>query len=120
MELSQIFFPAVDHHLLMRRRFVAELAVVTGDSELLNQTELAEQFRLAENDFGKNLLVKQVQAPRPEPDQIDQKDREDDYRQENDGKEPLQNSFKHGMGMEPVNSRLVKLKKDSRYRQRQM
>ena len=79
MELRKIFFPTVDHQLLVRWRFVAELAVVTGDAELLNQTELRQQFRLAENDFGKNLFVEEIQASRPEPDQINQKNRKYDY-----------------------------------------
>ncbi len=94
----------------MRRRFVAQLSVVTGDPELLNQAKLGQQFRFTENDFGKNLFVKQVQTPRPKPDQVDQKNRERDYRQEEDGKEPLQNALKHGIDMEPRNPRPVKSK----------
>ena len=40
MELIEILFPAVDLHLLMRRRFVAQFSIVTPDSELLDQAEL--------------------------------------------------------------------------------
>ncbi len=40
VQLLEIFLPAVDLHLLMGRRFVAQLAVVTGKTELLDQSEL--------------------------------------------------------------------------------
>src|SRR5947209_2973172 len=95
MELSQILFPAVDLHLLMRGRFVAQFSIVTPDSELLDQAELRQQLRLAENDFGENLVVEQIQTPRPEPNQIDQKNREYDDDEQKDGKEPFQDAFKH-------------------------
>src|ERR1700730_10585533 len=95
----------------MRRRFVAQLSVVTSDSELLNQTELGQQLRFAENDFGKDLVVKKIQTPGAEPDQIDQENREDDYAEEDDRKEPLQNALKHGIDMEPLNPLRVKSKR---------
>src|SRR6266436_7052473 len=102
MELTQIFFPAIDHHLLMRRRFVVQLAVVTGDPELLNQSELGQQLRFAENNFGKNLVVEKIQAPGTKPNQVDQKNRERDDREENDRKEPLQNALKHRSTCSPL------------------
>src|SRR6266436_5078547 len=108
MELTQIFFPAIDHHLLMRRRFVVQLAVVTGDPELLDQSELGQQLRFAENDFGKNLVVKKIQTPGPEPDQVDQENCERDDREQDDAAKPFQNSFKHAIDMEPLNLRWVK------------
>ncbi len=80
----------------MRRRFVAQLAVVTGDSELLDQPKLREQLRFAENRFGKNFLVKKIEAPWPEPDQIDQEDGDENNGNEDDSSQPLQDSFKHG------------------------
>ena len=36
VQLPEILFPPVENHLLMRRRRVIELAVVTGDPELLD------------------------------------------------------------------------------------
>ena len=82
--------------LLMRRRFVAQLAVVTGEPELLDQSELRKQFRLAEDEFGESLLVKQIQAPRPEPNQIDEEDRDHEHRDRHDSKKPFQHALKHG------------------------
>ena len=38
-ELGQIALPSVEFALLMRRRFVVEFPVVTGDPELLDQAE---------------------------------------------------------------------------------
>jgi hypothetical protein len=86
----------------MRRRFVAQFSVVTGDPELLNQTELRQQLWFAENDFGKNLVVKKIQAPGAKPNQVDQKNRERDDREENDRKEPLQNALKHRSTCSPL------------------
>ena len=108
MQLSQIFLPTVDHHLLMRRRFVAQFSVVTGNAELFDQAKRGKQFRFAENGFGENFLVEKIEAPGPEPDQVDQENRDDDDDEENDGKEPLQNAFKHAIDMEPLNLRRVK------------
>src|SRR5882724_11740142 len=95
MELSEIFFPTVDYHLLMRRRFVTQPGVMTGDSELLDQSKLRQQLRFAENDLGEDFVVKKIQAPRPEPNEIDQENRQHDYGDEDDRKEPLQNALKH-------------------------
>src|SRR6266446_963488 len=79
----------------MRRRFVAQFSVVTGDAELFDQAKRGKQFRFTENGFGENLLVEKIEAPGPEPDQVDQENRDDDDDEENDGKEPLQNALKH-------------------------
>src|SRR5882672_8319589 len=93
----------------MRRRFVAQLSVMTGDAELFDQAKLGQQFGLTENDFGKNFLVKEVEAPRPKPDQVDQKNRQGDDREENDRKEPLQDALKHDLD-QPVISPSVNQK----------
>ena len=60
----------------MRRRFIVQFAVMTGNSELFDQTQDGEQFRLVKNDFNENLFVKQIQTPRPEPDQVDEENRQ--------------------------------------------
>ena len=73
----------------MRGRFVAEFAVVTGDSELLDQPERGKQLRLVEENLRENFLVKEIQAPGPEPDEINQEDREDDDEQRDDPENPL-------------------------------
>jgi hypothetical protein len=39
MQLPEILFPPVHNRLLMRRRGVIELAVVTGNPELFDQAE---------------------------------------------------------------------------------
>jgi hypothetical protein len=38
-KLGQVALPPVEFALLMRRRFVVEFSVVTGDPELLDQAE---------------------------------------------------------------------------------
>src|SRR5207237_8188 len=78
-------------------------AVVAGDPELFDQAKRREQFRFAENSFGKSLFVEKIQAPRPKPNQIDQENRERDDGEEGDRKEPLQDAPKH----ESTCSRLI-------------
>src|SRR4030088_544208 len=79
----------------MGRRFVAQFAVVTGDTELLDQTQRRKQFRLAENHFRKNLFVKEVQVPRPEPNEISKENCRRDHDRNEDPKEILQDGLKH-------------------------
>ena len=67
VKLRQIALPPVEFALLMRGRFVVELSIVTCDPELLHQTERGEYLRVIEENFGKDLLVKQIQTPWPEP-----------------------------------------------------
>src|SRR5260370_31874247 len=93
----------------MCRRFVAQFSVVTGDAELFDQAKRGKQFRFSENGFGENFLVEKIEAPGPEPDQVDQENRERDYRHRNNSKEPLQNAFKHAIDMEPLNLRRCKI-----------
>ena len=61
-KLGQVALPPVEFALLMRRRFVVELSVVTGDAELLDQTERREDLRMIKENFGKDLFVKQIQS----------------------------------------------------------
>ena len=63
-QFREILFPAVDNFLLMRRRFVAEFAVVAGDAELLDQSERREQFRFAENQLPRKLFRKRDSGSR--------------------------------------------------------
>src|SRR5437879_4328481 len=86
----------------MRRGFVTQFAVVAGDPELFDQAKLRQQFRFAENNFGENFFVKKIQAPGPKPNQIDQENRERDYREEDDRKEPLQDALKHESTCSPL------------------
>ncbi len=92
---------------------------MTGDPELLNQTELRQQLRFAENDFGKNLVVKKIQAPGAKPNQVDQKNREADDRETQDREKPLQNAFKHRSRCSPLNADWS-IKTLGTHRQRQM
>src|SRR5215471_17241706 len=66
-KLCQVALPSVEFALLMRGRFVVELPVMAGDTELLNQAKLREQFRVVKDNLGEDLFVKQIQAPWPEP-----------------------------------------------------
>src|SRR5882724_11822305 len=66
-KLRPIALPSVEFALLMRGRFVVELSIVTCDPELFHQTERGEYLRVTEENFGEDLLVKQIQTPRPEP-----------------------------------------------------
>src|SRR6266481_9975931 len=86
----------------MRRRFVAQFSVVTGNAELLDQAKLRQQFRLAENNFGENFFVKKIQTPGAKPNQVNQKNREHDYGEEDDRKEPLQDALKHESTCSPL------------------
>ena len=67
-KLRQVTPPPVEFALFMSRRFVIKLAIVTGEAELLYQAELGKQFRMIEDNVGEDFFVKQIQAPRPEPD----------------------------------------------------
>jgi hypothetical protein len=48
------------------------------------------------NRFGKNLFVKQVQVPWPEPDQIDEENSARDDQGKNNSEKILQDELKHG------------------------
>src|SRR5262249_10480188 len=50
---------------------------------------------MVEDDFSENLFVKQIETPRPEPDQIDQEHAESDHKQGQDRPEPFQDALKH-------------------------
>jgi hypothetical protein len=92
-KLRQIVLPPVGFALLMRGRFVVELSVMTGDAELFHQTESGEYLQVIEEKFGEDLLVKQIQAPWPEPDEIDQEYGDHERNDCNYRAEPLQNAF---------------------------
>ena len=77
----------------MRRRFVVEFSVVTCDSELLHQTKRGEYLGVIEEDFGERFFIKQIQAPWPEPDQINEKDRNRDQDDREDYAQPFENSL---------------------------
>src|ERR1700704_1709819 len=81
----------------MRRGLVVQFPVVTGDAELLDQSERSQQFRLAENSFPKNLFVEMIQVPRPEPDQIDQENRRRDHNRDNNAEKIFQDGLKHAL-----------------------
>jgi hypothetical protein len=95
MQLRQVFFPSVDDLLLMRGRLVAQFPVMTSDTELFHQAERGKQFGLGENRFRKDFLIEKIQAPRPEPDEIDQENRECDDNDRRDSEKPLQQALEH-------------------------
>src|SRR5690348_8508043 len=55
----------------MRGRFIAELAVVAGDAELLDEAHRRKQLGLVEQHLRENLVVEEIEAPRAEPDDVD-------------------------------------------------
>ena len=79
----------------MRRRFVVEFPVVTGDPELLDQTERGEDLRMIKENFGEDLVVKQIQAPWPKPNEIDQEYCDRNYEDCSNRAEPFENALKH-------------------------
>jgi hypothetical protein len=95
VKLRQVALPSVGFALLMRRRFVVELSIVTCDPELLYQTERGEYLRVIEENFGEHLFVKQIQAPWPEPNQINKEDGNRDCDDGNYCAEPFENALKH-------------------------
>src|SRR5262245_30448238 len=78
----------------MGGRYVAQLAVVTGNAELFHQPKRRKRIRLVEQKFGEHLFVKQIQTPWPEPDEIDQEDGKRHQHDRDRGEKPLQNT--HG------------------------
>jgi hypothetical protein len=67
VKLRQIALPPVGFALLMRGRFVVEFSIVPCNPELFHQTERGEYLRVIEENFGEDLVVKQIQTPWPEP-----------------------------------------------------
>jgi hypothetical protein len=51
---------------------------------------------MIEQRFGKDFLIKEVQAPRPEPDEVDQENGSDDHRESDDRSKEFQNILQHG------------------------
>ena len=99
-KLRQIALPSVEFTLLMRRRFVVEFSIVTCDPELFHQTKRGEYLRVIEENFGEDLLVKQIQTPWPEPNEINKEDRNRDCDDGNYCAEPFENSLKHVLASE--------------------
>src|SRR5438034_10090773 len=92
MKLRQVALPPVEFALLMRRRFIVEFSIVTGDTKLLDETECRQQLRMIEDDFDEDLLIKEVETPRAKPDQVDQEDRDRDYDECDKRAKPFQNA----------------------------
>ena len=92
-KLRQIALPPVKFLLLMLWRFVVELPIVAGDTELLDQSKRGEQLRMIEDDLSENFLVKQIETPRPKPDQINQEDCDCDRDDRDNRAKPFQNPF---------------------------
>jgi hypothetical protein len=72
---------------------------VTGNAEAFDEAERGEQLRLFEENLREDLFVKQIQVPGAEPNEIDQKDREDDDEQKQESPDPFQYSSKHGLSV---------------------
>src|SRR6202795_4520831 len=85
-QIGQIAFPSLEDLLLMRGRFIAEFPIMTRKSELFDQSKRGKQLGFVEEDLNKNLFVKQIQAPWPEPNQIDEEDRDHEHRDRHDSK----------------------------------
>jgi hypothetical protein len=66
---------------------------MTGDAELFHQTERGEYLRVIEDNFGEDLLVKQIQTPWPEPNEIDQEYCDRDQDDCDDRAEPFENAL---------------------------
>ena len=66
---------------------------MAGDAELLDQSKRGEQLRMIEDDFSENLLVKQIETPRPKPDQINNENGQSDRDDCDNHPEPFQNAF---------------------------
>lgn len=94
-KLGQVALPPLEFTLLMRRRFVVEFSVVPCDPELLDQAKRGEDFRMIKENFGEHLVVKQVQTPWPEPNEIDQEYCDRDYDDCSNRAEPFENALKH-------------------------
>ena len=93
MKLRQVALPLVEFALLMRRRFIVEFSTVTGDTKLLDEAECRQQLRMIEDDFGEDFLIKEIETPRPEPNQVYQEDRNCDYDDYGKPAKPFQNAF---------------------------
>jgi hypothetical protein len=50
---------------------------------------------MIKENLGKDLFVKQIQAPRPEPNEINQEYCDRDYEDCSDSAEPFENALKH-------------------------
>src|SRR5947207_453681 len=83
----------------MRRRSVVEFGVVARNSEPFDETKGGKQLGLFEKDLGENFLVKQIQAPGPKPDQVDQKNGEHDDQHRDDPERPFQNASEHAQSV---------------------
>jgi hypothetical protein len=66
-----------------------------GNAKPLDQTERRKQLRLVEKELNEDLFVKEIQAPGPEPNEIDEEDRQHNQEQGDDPEEPFQDASKH-------------------------
>ena len=54
---------------------------------------------MIKENLRKDLFVKQIQAPRPEPNEINQEDCDRDYEDCSNRTEPFENALKHVVGL---------------------
>ena len=92
-QLRQIALPPVEFAFLMFRRFVVQLSIMTGDAELLDQTEHGEQLRVVEKNFRENFIVEQIQAPWSKPNEVDQEYGDDDREDRDNRANPFQSAL---------------------------
>ena len=95
VKVFQVFPGPIEVALLMSRRHIAQFSVVAGDAEPFHEPERREKLRLFEEHLGEDLFIKQIQAPGPEPDEIDEEDGERDHQQRQDPQRPFQNASEH-------------------------
>jgi len=69
---------------------------MTRKSELFDESKRGKQLRFVKENLNENLFVKQIQAPRPEPNQINDEERDHEHRDRHYSKKPLQHALKHG------------------------
>ena len=55
---------------------------------------------MIKENFGEDFFVKQIQAPWPKPNEIDQEYCDRDYEDCSDHAEPFENALKHVFGLE--------------------
>jgi hypothetical protein len=96
VQLRQVVFREIEIVLLMRRGNVTQPGVMAGNPEPLDEADGGEQLWLFEENLRENLFVKQVQAPGAEPNEIDEKDRQDHHEQES-SRPPIHFSIRRNM-----------------------
>ena len=94
-EVREVAVPEREVALRLGDRLIVEMGVVAAVAELLGDAERAQQFGVFEREGDEGLLVEEVQAEGPEPDQVDDEHRYGEQGNAEQRGQPFEEGLEH-------------------------